>query len=294
MNQSNKNNISIICSKDEKYPTLLKECEDRPPFLFIKGNYNPNQNILISVVGTRSSTSYGETFCQELSRELSSFNVGIVSGLAYGIDFHIHKKSLDLNIPNVGVLGSGINNVYPFEHQKLSEKIMENGLLLSENSPNTPPIAYNFPKRNRIIAGMAQATIIIESPLKGGAIITAKLANDYHRDVYAVPGSILQRNSKGCNQLIKSHQACLIDNPSELIKQLGLKEKNEDFIANTLREFNNETEKLIYKLIQKEKEISMDKLQQLTQINFPELNEVLFSLELNDSIKQYPGKIYTL
>ena len=141
---------------------------------------------------------------------------------------------------------------------------------------------------------MAQATIIIESPLKGGAIITAKLANDYNRDVYAVPGSILQRNSKGCNQLIKNHQACLIDDPSELIEQLELNEKNEDSVVNNLREFNNETEKLIYELIQKEKEISMDKLQQLTQINFPELSEVLFSLELNDSIKQYPGKIYTL
>ncbi len=297
INQSNKNNISIISSENDKYPILLKECEDRPPFLFVKGNYNPNANKLIAVVGTRSSTSYGETFCEELSHKLRNFNVGVVSGLAYGIDFHIHKKSLDSNIPNIGVLGSGINNIYPYEHQKLSERIMENGLLISENPPNTPPIAYNFPKRNRIIAGMAQATIIIESPLKGGAIITAKLANDYNRDVYAVPGSVLQHNSKGCNQLIKNHQACLIDDPSELIEQLELKDKNEKFedsVINNLREFNNETEKLIYELIQKEKEISMDKLQQLTQINFPELSEVLFSLELNDSIKQYPGKIYTL
>ncbi len=294
---SNENNISIINSKDKTYPILLKECDDHPTFLFTKGNYNPNQNVLIAVVGTRNLTSYGKEFCEKLALCLRGLKIGIVSGLAYGIDFQIHKNSLDSNIPNVGVLGSGIKNIYPCEHLRLSERIMENGLLISESAPYASPISYNFPKRNRIIAGMTKATIIVESPARGGAIITAKLANDYNRDVYAVPGSILQSSSKGCNQLIKNHQAHLIDDPSELIELLDLKQNNEDIHEHIVQKpllFNNKIEETIYKLILKEKKISIDKIEQITQIDFPELNGLLFNLEINSYIKQYPGKIFTI
>lgn len=297
INLSNEEDISILGQNDGNYPTLLKECIDAPALLFTKGNFNLNEKPLLSVVGTRSITNYGKSFCKELTTKLRDYNIGIVSGLAYGIDFEIHKNSLDSNLVNIGVLGSGIKNIYPTEHTKISQRIIENGLLISENEPHTPPISYNFPKRNRIIAGMSNTTIIVESPSKGGAMITAKLANDYNRDVYAVPGNIKQHFSKGCNELIKNNQAILLNDPEELIELLGLiknKEKPKAVKIEKITDFKSDDEKRLYQLISKEKEISIDKIQQLTQLNFLELNTLLFNLELNDHIKQYPGKIFTL
>lgn len=297
INLCNEKNISILGQNDGNYPTLLKECIDAPALIYTKGNFSLNEKKLISVVGTRNITNYGKNFCKDLAIKLRDYSIGIVSGLAYGIDFEIHKNSLNSNLVNVGVLGSGIKNIYPTEHSKISQLIMENGLLISENEPYTPPISYNFPKRNRIIAGISNTTIIVESPTKGGAMITAKLANDYNRDVYAVPGNITQHFSKGCNELIKNYQAILLNDPEELIELLGLKKDKEKPSAAKIEKTNNfksENERKLFQLIMREKEISIDKIQQHTQLNFLELNTLLFNLELNDHIKQYPGKIYTL
>ena len=295
---ANENKISIVGKDDNMYPSLLKECEDHPVYLFVKGNLNLNKKTLISVVGTRNVSSYGIDFCKELAYSLKDYDIGIVSGLAYGVDFEIHKRTLDLNISNIGVLGSGIKNIYPYAHQKISNRILENGLLISENTPYAPPVSYNFPKRNRIIAGMTMATIIIESPLKGGSMITAKLANDYNRDVYAVPGNYLNEKSKGCNDLIKNHQAYLLDDPSEIIETLELKKINtniEKYSSNEHKtSFDSKEEDIIYNLILNEKEVSFDKILQLTNLPFSALNELLLKMELNSLIKQFPGKIYTL
>lgn len=293
---ANEHNISIIGVNDEIYPSLLKECEDHPTYLFLKGNFNPNERTLIAVVGTRNVTSYGADFCKELAIVLKNHNIGIVSGLAYGVDFEIHKRTLDLNIPNIGILGSGVQNIYPYKHQKISERIMKNGLLISEFTPYASPISYNFPMRNRIIAGMTMATVIVESPEKGGAMITAKLANDYNRDVYAVPGNFTRENSKGCNLLIKTHQANLLNEPSEIIKLLDLKKIRQEKLTTFKNEvlFNSVQEKNIYNLILNEKEVSFDKIYELTNIPFSKLNDLLFKMELNNTIKQFPGKIYAL
>jgi DNA processing protein len=183
-----KNNIDVLFYTDPEYPKRLKNCNDSPILLYSKGNADLNARRIISIVGTRNATEYGRQLCRQLVEELQPYNVLIVSGLALGIDVCAHKECLKFDIPTIGVLGHGLDMVYPGQNRSVAEKMVENGGLLSEYPSGVVPDKGNFPERNRIVAGMADATVVIEASVKGGALITAEIANSYNRDVFTFPG----------------------------------------------------------------------------------------------------------
>lgn len=290
LSDCNKYNIKIVNEKSNYYPKLLKECIDKPIVIYMKGEINPNEQELISVVGTRNCTFYGLENCYNIISEINNYKIGIVSGLAYGIDIKSHKEANKLNIPNYAILGSGINNIYPKAHEKYAKEIMKNGMIISEYPPFTVPNQYNFPKRNRIIAGMTKSTIVIESSLKGGAMITAKLANDYNRDVFAIPGAINQTQSQGCNQLIFNHQAQLITHPRDFLEILGVQKL--DLKKNKINQ--NKSHHNLYDFISRNPNSSFNKIQSQIDIPTSELNAILMRMEIEELILQLPGKIYTI
>jgi DNA processing protein len=193
-----KHEIEVLFFSDEKYPKRLKNCIDSPLLLYFKGTADLNHQRIISIVGTRNATAYGKNLCKQLCEVLSPYNVLIVSGLAYGIDVTTHKECIASNIPTVGVLGHGLDRLYPKIHKSISQKMVFNGGLLTEFPILTNPDRQNFPQRNRIIAGIADATIVVEASIKGGALITAEIANSYNKDVYAFPGRTNDVFSEGC------------------------------------------------------------------------------------------------
>ena len=212
----NKYNIQALFLTDETYPKRLKNCFDAPVMLYFKGNADLNSGKVISVVGTRSSTDYGRDICRTLLAGLKVHNPLIVSGLAYGIDFLAHKEALKNSLSTVGIMAHGLDRIYPSPHRPLAEKMVASGGLLTEFVSGTAPDRENFPKRNRIIAGLADVVIVVEANIKGGALITAELANSYDRDVFAFPGRITDEYSSGCNHLIKTHRANLITKLADL------------------------------------------------------------------------------
>jgi DNA processing protein len=213
--------IKTFFYNSDDYPKRLKNCYDAPVLLYYKGNADLNNTRVISIVGTRNATPYGKELTDSLVEELKKHNVLIVSGLAYGIDAMAHKACLKQDIPTVGVVGHGLDRIYPSQHRSLAEKMVRNGGLLTEFPSETIPSRENFPMRNRIVAGMADATIIVEASLTGGALITAELANSYNRDVFSFPGNIKQEFSAGCNYLIKTNRASLITSAKDLEYILG-------------------------------------------------------------------------
>ena len=293
LNDCNKFGIQIVDEESNLYPKLLKECPDRPIIIYLKGSLNPNELDLISIIGTRNCSNYGIKNCEKLVEEFARYNVGLVSGLAYGIDVKVHKYANQLNIPNYAVLGSGINNIYPRSHTGYADEITKNGMLISEFPPFTKPFKYNFPKRNRIIAGMTKCTIVVESPIKGGAIITAKLANDYNRDVFAMPGDIDKVNSQGCNELISNNQAHLATSSEKIINTISLNKKNK--IATIEKKIGPNLsieEKEIYDYINYKKGATFNMIQSQLNIPIPKLNAILTKMEIDEVISQLPGKIY--
>ena len=288
-------NIKIINEDSELYPSLLKECPDKPYVIYAKGCVNANNQDLIAMVGTRNCTNYGLQNCDFFLKNLLQYKIGVVSGLAYGIDIQAHKVANKLKIPNYAVLGSGINNIYPKSHQKIANDIMKNGMLISEFPPNSPPLKYNFPKRNRIIAGMSKSTIVIESGKNGGAIITAKLANDYNRDVFAIPGDIHKPYSQGCNQLIYDHQAQILNDPKNIIDFFELDKLKDNEINRTSKKPKiYGSQKLIYEYIHENRNSSFNKIQSKLNLSTPKLNSILTSMEIDELISQLPGKIYDI
>ena len=192
-----KNNIQVHYFQETSYPRRLKNCVDSPLILYSQANVDFNFPKVVAIVGTRNATSYGKRLCEELLNSFRGQDILVVSGLATGIDAQVHKNCVDLNIATVGVLGHGLDRLYPSQNRSLSESMKNFGGLLTEFIPGTTPDRENFPKRNRIVAGMSDATIVIESNVKGGSLITANLANDYNRDVFAYPGSVHKRNVSG-------------------------------------------------------------------------------------------------
>jgi DNA processing protein len=202
-------NYNVLYYQNDNYPDKLKHCIDGPLLLFSAGNINFENRKLISIVGTRQITSYGTEFCKKLIEDLAIFNPIIVSGFAYGVDIVAHQAAMDNNLQTIGVLAHGLNQIYPKTHKKFVAKMEQNGGFLTEFWSNSNPDKENFVRRNRIVAGMSEATIVIESAEKGGSLITANLANDYSRDVFAVPGRITDKFSQGCNDLIKTQRVML-------------------------------------------------------------------------------------
>ena len=218
-----KNHIRCLTLNDEGYPGRLRECDDAPLALFYRGNADLNALHVINMVGTRHATPYGQDICTRFLADLSVLcpNALIVSGLAYGIDIHAHRAALQNHFKTIGVLAHGLDRIYPAEHRKTAVSMLEQGGLLTEFTSGTNPDRQNFVKRNRIVAGMSDATVVIESAAKGGALITAELAESYHRDCFAFPGRCNDEYSIGCNNLIRKNQAVLITSAEDLVKAMG-------------------------------------------------------------------------
>ncbi len=214
--------IKSIQKNDTDYPALLRELHESPQKLYYKGDLNTLKKTCISVVGTRKYTDYGEFMTNKIIEELAVLDIAIVSGLAKGIDAIAHKAALENNIPTIAVLGNGLKNIYPIENLGLAQKIIQNGLLLSEYEPEAVPLKYNFPQRNRIVSGLSIATIVVEAPEKSGALITARLALEQGREIFVVPGDADRKNSKGIIQLIQSSGAYPITSGEDVIEVLKI------------------------------------------------------------------------
>ena len=291
-----KNNIKCIGLMDNEYPSKLKNCIDAPTILYFKGHAKFNYNKMVSIVGTRSPTEYGKLLVENLLNELKELDdICIVSGLAYGIDGLVHKKCVQLGIPTIGVVAHGINIIYPPQHLPLAKSMLPNGGILTEFRRNAPPDKHNFPKRNRIVAGMTDVTIIIETALKGGSMITASLANNYNRDVFAFPGKVTDIKSEGCLQLIEKNIAGILLNGKHLIEQMGWLQKKavkkkpvELFIQ------LSDNEKKIIAILNEKKTIHIDELMFETQLTYSQLASCILNLEIQYILKSMPGKMIEL
>ncbi len=288
-------NINVLNINDEKYPNSLKNCIDAPVLLFTSGNIDFDNSKIISIVGTRTPTYYGTGFCKELMQEIKSFNPIIVSGFAYGIDIVAHLAAMENNLQTIAVLAHGLNQIYPKVHKKYMTKVEENGGFITEFWSNSSPEKENFVKRNRIVAGLSQATIVVESAQAGGSLITANLAIDYNREVFSLPGKSTDRFSVGCNNLIKTQRAQLITNAQDLIYYLNWeKAKPKKAIQKQLFVELDETEQKIFNfLLPLEREL-IDTIAISCNIPVYQLSSVLLTMELKGLIRPLPGKFFEL
>ncbi len=292
-----KNKIDTTFFTNENYPKRLKECSDGPMLLYHRGDFDFNPRKTIAIVGTRNMTSYGKQLINELIIAIAPYNVQVVSGLALGVDGYTHGKCLEHGVPTIGVMGHGLDRIYPSLHLKLAKKMVETkGCgIITEFPHNTKPDRENFPQRNRIVAGMTDATIVIESGAKGGSLITALLANDYARDVFAFPGNIDRPFSKGCNHLIADNKAHLITCGKDLIRLMEWeKDDREKIIQANLFEGLNGDETLIVKAIKEFEKISLDVLSVRLKKPVYILSGLLLGLELRGIVMTLPGKKYAL
>jgi len=294
LSRAEKNNLNLIYYKDLNYPKHLLNCVDAPIVLFKDGVIEVNKfNRIISVVGTRNMTNYGQDFCKKLIADLKVYDPLIVSGFAFGVDICAHTEALKNNLSTIAVLAHGFGTLYPKEHKKYYESVKNTGGFLSEFAFNDAPYKENFLKRNRIVAGMSQATIVVESAAHGGSLVTASLANNYYKDVFALPGRATDVYSKGCNALIKNHMASLITNADDLVKQLGWEEKKEvkrEVIQPQLFVDLQGDEKLVYDFLA-DKAKHMDEISRDCSIPIYKIANIVFQLEMKGLIKVLPGKL---
>ena len=289
-----KHGIKSLFFLDSNYPRRLKQCPDQPMILFSKGNFNVNNEKIVSIVGTRNQTDYGTCILEELIGSFSGMNITVVSGLAYGVDISAHRLCLENNITTLGVLGHGLDRIYPAKHKNTALKMLDQGGLLTEFGIGTNPDRENFPMRNRIVAGFADATIVIESKLKGGSIITAELANDYSRDVFAFPGDVNRPYSEGCNKLIQQEKAHLVTNGVEFLNFMNWNIKESKPKQKVLFEHFDEQEKMILEILSNQSDLHMDVLSIRTGISASKMNVLLFNLEMKSAVKQLSGRRYRL
>lgn len=292
-----KYNIQALFLTDEAYPKRLKNCFDAPTMLYFKGNADLNSGKVISVVGTRNSTDYGRDICRTLLAGLKVHNPLIISGLAYGIDFLAHKEALKNSLSTVGIMAHGLDRIYPSQHRPLAEKMVACGGLLTEFTSGTTPDRENFPKRNRIIAGLCDVVIVVEANIKGGALITAELANSYNRDVFAFPGRITDEYSSGCNHLIKTNRANLITKIADLEYILGWNESQQLHLVNQQLglaiDLSSDEKKIADALLDKGPLI-VDELAILTELPQSKLALTILGMEMKGILVGLPGNVYKL
>jgi DNA processing protein len=278
------------------YPTRLSNCSDAPLLLFYKGNADLNAARTVAIVGTRRHTDYGDRLCEELVEGLQSVeNLVIFSGLALGIDAVAHKKCVLLGLPTVGVLGHGLDRVYPYTHKGLSDQMLENGGLLAEFPSGTLPDRNNFPMRNRIVAGLCDVTVVVESDVAGGALITARMASGYNREVAAFPGRVTDSRSAGCNELIRTNIAAMITKADDLIEMMNWNnEKRAKPVQRQLFINLSPEEQKLIDLLQTRDNFHSDELLQHTGFASSILAATLLQLEMQGLIKSLPGKLYRM
>lgn len=289
LNQLVKNNIGIIFYTDEQYPRRLKQCEDSPLVLYTKGSLELNDAKFVAVVGTRDASEYGKRICNELISQFKGENLVVVSGMAYGIDIYVHQLCIQNEVPTIGVMAHGLDIVYPSLHRGVAKKMLNDGGLISEYPPGTNPDKEHFPMRNRIVAGLCDATIVVESKAKGGSLITASLANDYNRDVFAFPGNVFEPNSEGCNNLIAENQAHLITCGKDFIDKMGWNLSVKHAVQKPLFPSLTDEELSIVTRLQKKGIMNIDVLSTELKIPSSKLSVLLFQLEMNGVVATVPG-----
>ncbi|MDD4848876.1 MAG: DNA-processing protein DprA [Bacteroidales bacterium] len=286
--------IQPICFTDEKYPKRLKECNDAPVLLYYKGTADLNHKKFLAVVGTRMPSDYGKNMCENIVREMN--DVLIISGLAYGIDSISHRTAVEGGLYTIGVLGHGLDTIYPSTNRVLAEKMLQRGGLLTEYISKTIPERENFPRRNRIVAGMADAVLVIESGIKGGSLITANIANSYNRDVFALPGKTIDSKSAGCNYLIRTNKAALVENAEQIKEWMQWNDtlKKEPPIQRKL--FLNLTpdETLLMNILEESGTCSIDHLINHSKLSPSRASAALLNMEFEGILKSLPGKMYCL
>lgn len=288
--------LKLLYYTDPDYPIRLKHIADAPPLLYYKGKTNLNQQRILSIVGTRKATAYGKEVVEQLIAGIIKHAPLIVSGLAYGIDIYAHRSALKHNIPTVGVLASGLNVIYPPVHKDTAHQMLSNGGLLSENRLDAKPDFHRFPERNRIIAGLADATLVVEAAEKGGALITAALAKSYKRKLFAVPGSIHNPFSRGCLDLIKSGQAEMLTSIADLEKALGWTAGYNNAMPKEthLEALSAEENTIVQTLQHHDNEMVIDELSWKSQVPINKLAALLLEMEFKGYIKSLPGKRFRL
>jgi DNA processing protein len=293
-----KNHLTCLTLQDEAYPTRLRECVDAPVVLFFKGNCDFNRLHVISMVGTRRASDYGKQFCVDFLHDLAELcpDILVVSGLAYGIDIHAHRAALDNHLATVGVLAHGLDRLYPYHHRQTAVEMLKEGGLLTEFLSETNPDPFNFVCRNRIVAGMTDATIVVESAEKGGSLITADLATGYGKDCFAVPGRVNDAFSKGTNQLIRDNKAALIENAEDFVKAMGWETPNSKPEAVQREMFLDLTpeETQVVDLLRSRGDMQVNALVMLSDIPFSQMTTLLFQLEMKGVVRAMVGGVYRL
>lgn len=286
----------FITHKD--YPKRLLNCYDSPTLLYYKGEADLNAAKIIAVIGTRSHTDYGKQITEKLVEELREQNILVISGLAYGIDAIAHKMAVKNNLFTVGVLAHGLDQVYPAQHKGLAKEMVKaGGGLLTEFRSKSKPDKHNFPTRNRIVAGMSDATIVIETGIKGGSMITAELANNYNKDVFAIPGKVTDTKSAGCNYLIKNNKAVLLTDTAELIELMGWEKKSQKSGARSQRELFielSEDEKIVMAVLKEKNSVHIDEINFKTGLSSSSVAAAILNLELQNVVLSLPGKLYQI
>jgi len=288
--------IETIFLTDKEYPKRLLNCYDSPTLLYYRGNADLNASRMVSIIGTRNNTDYGKSLTDKFIADLQPYHVTIISGLAFGIDALAHKAAVHNSMTTIGVLAHGLDTIYPPQHKGLAKQMLLNGGLLSEFRRKTKPDRHNFPRRNRIVAGMADATIVIETAEKGGSMITAELANGYNRDVFAFPGRTTDSKSAGCNYLIRTNKAILLNDSSELIEMMGWdddkkkkpKKQKELFIELSA------DEKIIVTVLSEKDTTHIDEVYLKSGLNSSAVAAAILNLEFQNVVTSLPGKIYKL
>lgn len=296
------NKVKILCLNDEEYPRRLAECDDAPLVLFYRGNASLNNQKIINIVGTRRCTVYGQDMIRRFIMDLKQYcpDALIVSGLAYGVDIHAHRNALQNGFETVGVLAHGLDYLYPQAHKEDAAKMINQGGLLSEFMTCTNADKMNFVRRNRIVAGMSDACILVESAAHGGGLITARLSRDYNRDVFAFPGAVGAMYSEGCNNLIRDNCANLITCAYDMVKAMGwengkqLSEARSKGIERQLFPQLTDEEQQVVKALKKENDQQINMLCVTSCMAIGHLTALLFSMEMKGIVKTLPGGVYHL
>lgn len=295
-----KNKIQPYYFTDKEYPFRLKECPDSPIMIYTRGNCNLNNGKFIGIVGTRNATETGKENCKKLITDLAQQqpNSIIVSGLAYGVDICAHKAALDSGLPTIGVVGHGLDRIYPAAHRSTAVKMVDDGMLLTEYLSLTNPDRQNFVQRNRIIAGLCDVTIVVESAARGGALITAELANDYNRDVFTFPGRVNDEWSAGCNALIKANKASLIESADDVMRYMNWEKQNESATTNIqttlFLDLSDEEQNIVSTLRQFSEGLQLNELAIKLENPVSKISSLLLEMEFKGIVKCLPGNLYKI
>lgn len=290
-----KHKIRPLFLTDEDYPKRLLNCCDSPALLYYKGNANLNASKIISVVGTRSNTDYGKNICEQIMNALADEDILVISGLAFGIDTIAHKAALKNKIKTVGVMAHGLDKIYPAPNKMLAKEMLLHGGLLTDFMSRTNPDRQNFPSRNRIVAGICDALIVIESSIKGGSLITAELGNGYNKDVFAFPGRINDSRSEGCNHLIKNNKALLITSADDLLHIMNWKERRKTIRPQRELFIDLQPdERIIVDILNAAENMHIDQLYLKSGLSSSAAANALLMLEMKGVVASLPGKVFKL